>query len=526
MAACNESGVRIALKPVTASMAANQIASPKQPGASFIDTLAQSANGAAQGPSLTQSNSEEQRNDDSGSCGEAQSNDPHSAISQEKMSETTQAPSATPQMTSSAGKSQQASTENHASANAAGSPAQRSVTSQAQAKTTQPDDNQNSSSSQSGADQGSLQLAIAQPFVTPVEIVGQDCADEPALSSGLLSLEISSADSKAFGAIREPLADSNSGGTASAQSFELANSSRAPESPQILAAESTLPFELASTSTFTEGSFLPKGGDASISANKMSQAKIASSICAANAPDGVSAAAADSMKSGSKQEPSPVPHAGQSDGQSSTQAQAASGQLTPAAAKIIDATTQTFGFAAHATSETPSAGHGVSSDTGDVPLHGQAGVELPSDQVDGANRAGSADLNTARLIQSMSQSEMRLGIHSAEFGEISVRTSVSPQQVQAQIEVDHSELGNAISDHIPSLQAKLGNDFGLHASIQVNQLGTSHHTGQQGHPSQQQPNLSSNRVLAGEPVEAADTDTQIPSSLLRSADAGRLDIRV
>ena len=66
-----------------------------------------------------------------------------------------------------------------------------------------------------------------------------------------------------------------------------------------------------------------------------------------------------------------------------------------------------------------------------------------------------------------------MGMHSSEFGDISIRTSVTQQQMQTQISVDHDELGNALSAHIPNMQMKLGSEYGLHATIEVNQNGTS-----------------------------------------------------
>ena len=36
---------------------------------------------------------------------------------------------------------------------------------------------------------------------------------------------------------------------------------------------------------------------------------------------------------------------------------------------------------------------------------------------------------------------MRVGMHSTEFGDISIRTTLSQQQMLAQISLDHSDLG-------------------------------------------------------------------------------------
>jgi len=96
-----------------------------------------------------------------------------------------------------------------------------------------------------------------------------------------------------------------------------------------------------------------------------------------------------------------------------------------------------------------------------------------SEQLNGSELAGMSGISAARLIQTMSASEMRVGMHSSEFGDISIRTSISQQQMQTQISVDHNELGTALSAHIPNMQAKLGSEYGLHATIEVNQSGAS-----------------------------------------------------
>ncbi len=75
--------------------------------------------------------------------------------------------------------------------------------------------------------------------------------------------------------------------------------------------------------------------------------------------------------------------------------------------------------------------------------------------------------SSAQLIQSAGQTEMRLGMHSAEFGNISISTSVSHQTISAQISLDHSELGRALAVHLPAIEAKLGSAYGLEASVQL-----------------------------------------------------------
>ena len=92
---------------------------------------------------------------------------------------------------------------------------------------------------------------------------------------------------------------------------------------------------------------------------------------------------------------------------------------------------------------------------------------------DSGEAVAASSINSAKLLQTMSESEMRVGIRSTEFGDISIRTSVSQQQMVTQISLDHSDLSQAISAHVSTMQAKLGEDYGLHASIEVHNLGSS-----------------------------------------------------
>ncbi len=80
----------------------------------------------------------------------------------------------------------------------------------------------------------------------------------------------------------------------------------------------------------------------------------------------------------------------------------------------------------------------------------------------------SSGINGAKVIQAMGGSEMRVGMHSTEFGDISIRTTISQQQMVAQISLSHNDLSQAISAHVATVQAKLGEDYGLHASIEIN----------------------------------------------------------
>jgi hypothetical protein len=100
----------------------------------------------------------------------------------------------------------------------------------------------------------------------------------------------------------------------------------------------------------------------------------------------------------------------------------------------------------------------------------QRGDSAPS-QLDGEEATATSGINAAKLIQTMGETEMRVGMHSSEFGDISIRTSVTQQQMLAQISLDHGDLSHAISAHIASMQAKLGEESGLATVIEVNHSG-------------------------------------------------------
>jgi hypothetical protein len=175
----------------------------------------------------------------------------------------------------------------------------------------------------------------------------------------------------------------------------------------------------------------------------------------------------------------------------------------------------------------------VHGSTGTTAASGSTGMETHRD--DGADNpamerwmggdsAGMSGISTAQIIQNMSESVMRVGMHSSEFGDISIRTSVSQQEMQTQIAVDHNGLGSALAAHIPSVQAKLGSDYGLHANIQVNQGGASFSDARDG-TSQQQKNSTAQPVQVSEVATATQEDTVAARSVTVASSDYRLDIR-
>lgn len=154
-------------------------------------------------------------------------------------------------------------------------------------------------------------------------------------------------------------------------------------------------------------------------------------------------------------------------------------------------------------------------------------VRTSSQQADGLNGTTTSAINTANVIQKMSETEMHVGMRSADFGEVSIRTLVSQQQMTAQISVDHSDLGKAISAHIPAMEAKIGGDLGLRALVEVSQSGMSF-SGDRGFSSQrEQQSFAQPAQNQGAPVFAeADQPVARMAATAISTDNGyRLDIR-
>ena len=69
-------------------------------------------------------------------------------------------------------------------------------------------------------------------------------------------------------------------------------------------------------------------------------------------------------------------------------------------------------------------------------------------------------INSSRILSNMEGTEMRVGMHSAEFGTISVSTTLTQNGVAAQIAMDHGGLSRALSAHVPDAEAKLGSALG------------------------------------------------------------------
>ena len=139
--------------------------------------------------------------------------------------------------------------------------------------------------------------------------------------------------------------------------------------------------------------------------------------------------------------------------------------------------------------------------------------------------AAPSGINAAKLMQTMNQSEMHVGMRSSEFGDISIRTSIAEQEMVTRISLDHGELSQAISAHVSAMQAKLGEDLGLNASIQVHNLGSSP-SGEFGQSSPgEQRSLHHSVQTAGVPSSPEEEAGTSMAATAIAGNPGRLDIR-
>ena len=91
----------------------------------------------------------------------------------------------------------------------------------------------------------------------------------------------------------------------------------------------------------------------------------------------------------------------------------------------------------------------------------------PGRQEGGAVAAGS--INVAKLIHRVNETEMQVGMHSAEFGNIAIKTSVANERLTAEISLEHAEIGKMLANELPGLQSKLAGEYGTNARIEIHE---------------------------------------------------------
>ncbi|MGA8669646.1 MAG: hypothetical protein WB679_07210 [Terracidiphilus sp.] len=285
---------------------------------------------------------------------------------------------------------------------------------------------------------------------------------------------------------------------------------------------------LPAASTFLSAVILPNNMDADLLGGKANQFKTsATTFNTSSSLSGLSGAATttSTAKATSQDSQGASSHNAQNGSDPAQHGPTDASQTNPVAAKANDnGTSQPIAFATVAATHQAATVHTATDSTDSTPHRSDESANLLSEQMNAAGNGATSGINTARLIQSMSETEMRVGMHSTEFGDISIRTMVSQQQMQAQISVDHSELSNAISAHIPSIQTKLDNQYGLHASIEVSHGGASF-SGERGQSSQKDQRAFIPSAQLEGTAPASETDRMVLRVPSIAVVSDRLDIR-
>lgn len=102
-------------------------------------------------------------------------------------------------------------------------------------------------------------------------------------------------------------------------------------------------------------------------------------------------------------------------------------------------------------------------------------------------------VNSAKLVERMGESELRVGIRAGEFGSVDIRTSMVRNQFTAEISVERSELGRAMAAELPSLHDRLAEQRVSVANIAVQNSASGHSSASQHEkPRSEQPTRAMN----------------------------------
>ena len=149
-----------------------------------------------------------------------------------------------------------------------------------------------------------------------------------------------------------------------------------------------------------------------------------------------------------------------------------------------------------------------------------------------ASALASAVVNSAKLLQSIGQSEMRVGMRTADFGDISIRTSSTRDSISAQISLGHDDLAKTLTAHMPEMQTRLASGEVVDVHIQNNaqsndfngSFGSANQNGSSGQAQEDRPD-STTFAKTYSPDQTAVGGVSASLIAAAAASTGRLDIR-
>jgi flagellar hook-length control protein FliK len=117
-------------------------------------------------------------------------------------------------------------------------------------------------------------------------------------------------------------------------------------------------------------------------------------------------------------------------------------------------------------------------------------------------------VQSARVLERMGQTEMRVGVNTASFGNVELHATVNQDQVGASVATSHLELHAALLAEMPSLQRAMEQHHLRLDSLELNaRAGSQDSGGSAGHQPRSQPGAQSGFRFSqvGEPVGAPDS---------------------
>lgn len=150
------------------------------------------------------------------------------------------------------------------------------------------------------------------------------------------------------------------------------------------------------------------------------------------------------------------------------------------------------------------------------------GVTQPQAQGENASPYPTSLVHSAKLLERIGESELRLGIRAGEFGSVDIRTSMVRNQFTAEISVERGELGRVMAAELPGLQNRLAEQ-----RVPVGNITLQNHAGSQSSASEQQKPREGQPAYATNSLNARE-ENRIPAMVARETSAleSRLDVHI
>ena len=134
----------------------------------------------------------------------------------------------------------------------------------------------------------------------------------------------------------------------------------------------------------------------------------------------------------------------------------------------------------------------------------------------------SSPLQAAKLMERAGETELRLGIQAGEFGSVDIRTSMARGQFSAEISVERSELGRAMTAELPALQNRFEEQHLPPANIILQDHSHTGGSGDAGQGRRHQQYMQPTNIFGGDDANAA--ASMVAAEALETS--ARLDVHI